>query len=874
MIPVLYEATETNFKNNGIGKLSDAIVAEVEEAINGVYELFVKYPVNGAFFDKISLRSIIKAKPNTVDDPQAFRVYRITKPINGIVTIYARHLAYDLSGVAVSPFTSQPGVQSALLSLQQNMEVDSPFEFRTTKSDGGEMKVSRPSSAWSLMGGTSGSLLDTYGGEWSYDNYVLTLNSRRGADNGVAIRYGKNLTDLEQDSNCANCYTGVYPYWQIEDEIVTLTEKIIYAEGEFDYTKILPLDLTERFETAPTEEQLRTAAENYIENNNIGVPDVSWKVEFVALEDTEEYKGKGFLERISLGDTVKVVFDKLGVNASARAVETVYNVIAERYESITLGRVRSNLAQTIVEQQREIEKKPNKSLIEKISDSLAAAIMGLNGGSVRLLDTNADGEPDTLYIADNPDPAQAVKVWRFNYEGWAASSNGYNGPFIMGATLDDGLLASFVTAANLVAGTIQSQDGKTFFLDLDNGVLNGEFSSLTVSGKTVDSIAEEKADDAKNQAVEEASADAKSKAAAAQAAAIAAAASDASKKSDAAKNAAIAAASVDAAQKANNAEENAKAYADAIDAALNQLEIFNRITNNGSAKGIYLSNGQLYINATYLKSGTISSDLINVLTLFAKDITMTGTFTNTTNAFLEPNQQVVDRINRHLLGTELISSAEKAKYDFDNDGDVDITDLVLARAAALGNRSFANWSGAVKTPVTCTINLSNPARALVMAGTDMWGNYRESVIGVDPAVATFASREHLDSIVQMNATGNMYRMMDGEEEWFNPYMEEGVEYRTVERYNYGKPVYCKQIVAEATEYITQVDYGIDGTAEYIVRINVNMGGRPIRQRQAGETVPEDKNFAAYLVRPARVDVYSRANGIGEPIVVTVWYTKV
>lgn len=669
MIPVLYEATENNFKNNGIGKLSDAIVAEVEEAINGVYELFVKYPVNGALFDQISLRSIIKAKPNTVDDSQAFRVYRITKPINGIVTIYARHLAYDLSGVAVSPFTSQSGVQSALLSLQQNMEVDSPFEFRTTKNDVGEMKVSTPSSAWSLMGGTSGSLLDTYGGEWSYDNYVLTLNSRRGADNGVAIRYGKNLTDLEQDSNCANCYTGVYPYWQFEDEIVTLTEKIIYAEGEFDYTKILPLDLTERFETAPTQEQLRNAAKNYMENNNIGVPDVSWKVEFVALEDTEEYKGTGFLERISLGDTVKVVFDKLGVNASARAVKTVYNVIAERYESITLGRVRSNLAQTIVEQQKEIEKKPNQSLVEKISDSLASTIMGLNGGSVRLLDTNADGEPDTLYIADNPDPAQAVKVWRFNYEGWAASDNGYNGPFVMGATFDDGILAN----------------------------------------------------------------------------------------------------------------------------------------------------------------------LINVVNLFAQNITMTGTFTNTTEAFLEPNQAVVDRINQHLLGTSLIPSSQTSLYDFNGDGIIDITDLVLARAAALGNRSFADWSGAVKTPVTCTINLSNPARALVMAGTDMWGNYRESVIGVDPATATFVERSLLDSIMTMDGSGIMSRSIDGETEYFNPNLfssqeDAPQEYRTTERWD-NSPVYVRDVKYKysgqlgSTTNATSLDipHGIPWDSSYqLVRIEATL----------------------------------------------------
>jgi hypothetical protein len=86
-----------------------------------------------------------------------------------------------------------------------------------------------------------------------------------------------------------------------------------------------------------------------------------------------------------------------------------------------------------------------------------------------MLDTNGDGKPDTLYIADNEDPDKAVKVWRWNYEGWAASSTGFNGPFKMAATLDGGFLAEFITAANLITGTIQSRDG-SFFMDLDNGV--------------------------------------------------------------------------------------------------------------------------------------------------------------------------------------------------------------------------------------------------------------------------------------------------------------------------------------------------------------------------------------------------------------------
>ena len=101
--------------------------------------------------------------------------------------------------------------------------------------------------------------------------------------------------------------------------------------------------------------------------------------------------------------------------------------------------------------------------------------MGATGGAARLLDTDGDHWPDTLYIADDPDPAKATKVWRYNYEGWGASENGYNGPFVMGATFDNGILADFIRAgtlnANLIrAGVLQSADG-SFRLDLNSGAL-------------------------------------------------------------------------------------------------------------------------------------------------------------------------------------------------------------------------------------------------------------------------------------------------------------------------------------------------------------------------------------------------------------------
>lgn len=472
--PILYNSTETNFDNNGLGILGDCISCEVTEEANGIFELSMKYPMDGIHFEDIERRSIIKSKADQFRKPQLFRVYAISKPMSGIVTVLAEHISYDLSGIPVSPFTAY-SVAEAIVGLKNNAVIDCPFTFYTDKSTGGKFSVNTPASIRSRLGGVEGSILDTYGGEFEFDNYAVNLYNNRGANRGVSIRYGKNLTNIVQDENCSSVATGVYPYWAGEIEgktvLVELPNKIINAPGTYNFVKIRTLDLSGEFETQPTVEQLQEKAERYINANDIGVPNVAMTISFAQLEQIEEYKGLKLLESVGLFDTVNVEFPALKVSATAKAVRLVYDVIADKVKSVTLGAVKSNIADTIAEQKQEIQKKPSKSIIDNITSALTKAITGANGGCVRILDTDDDGMPDELYIADNDDPDQAVKVWRFNYEGWAGSKTGYNGPFTMGATLDDGLLASFVTAANLVAGTIQSADGETFFLDLDNGIL-------------------------------------------------------------------------------------------------------------------------------------------------------------------------------------------------------------------------------------------------------------------------------------------------------------------------------------------------------------------------------------------------------------------
>lgn len=462
MKPILYKSTETVFETNGIGVLSDALTCVVKEERNGSYELVMTYPVSGIHFDHIVSRAIILAKPNEEDRPQPFRVCQITKPINGVIEINACHISYDMSGVAVSPF-SATGIPQAISMVELNsVPSDHGFTITTDLTGNGTMNVDVPSSLRSLLGGSRGSLLDVYGGEYKYDRYDVSLLEHRGQDRGFEIRYGENMTDFNQEENCLNVYTDVYPYWAGGGTNVYLEEKTIRAEGTYNFTRVLPLDMSEYFDEAPDEASLRAAAKKYMTANDIGVPKISLKLSY---EDFAEYK-----KRVALCDTVKVVFPRYNVSTSAKIVSAEYDVLAERYVSLEIGSTISGIADAIADQKEEIDAKPSKSLVEIISSKLAAAMLGAKGGAIRFLDTNGDGEPDELYIADNPDPSLAQKVWRFNYQGWATSVEGYNGPFTLGATPEDGLLANFVTAANITAGFIRNSSG-SFKIDLDNGQL-------------------------------------------------------------------------------------------------------------------------------------------------------------------------------------------------------------------------------------------------------------------------------------------------------------------------------------------------------------------------------------------------------------------
>lgn len=339
----IYPSNEQTFTGSGYGTLPDAISCEITEELNGAYLLSMTYPGNGANSDKLELRNIILVKANPYGTPDAFRITKVEKDIDGALDISAQHVSYDLHGIPVAPYTAN-GVVAALAGLTSASQVANPFTFTTTRSVGSVFTVKHPTSCRELLGGSSGSLIDTYGGEWSFDKFTARLWLRRGQDRGVEIRYGKNLTDLDHETE-GEVYTGAYPFWA-NDEGTLVTYGIVNAPGAYDFTRILTLDLSDKFETEPTGAQLQAAALAYLTGSAITAPNVSLRLSWIDLAQTEEYKHLT-TERVELGDTVHVIYPALGITAEARVNKTTYDALLNRYTEIELGKAKHSLAETI-----------------------------------------------------------------------------------------------------------------------------------------------------------------------------------------------------------------------------------------------------------------------------------------------------------------------------------------------------------------------------------------------------------------------------------------------------------------------------------------------------------------------------------------------
>ena len=453
MFPVLYDSivTGTVPEHYGIGVLKDALSCVITEERNGAYELVLKYPSSGAYADKLVTRAVIKAKPNFTDDAQLFRIYKIGKAIGSSFTVYARHISYDISGFPITT-GSASNVGDALALLNAKAP---GYTFITDKSLQASFKIDKPSSVRSWFGGKAGSILDQYGpGDWKYDNFECKFLANRGQDRGVTIRYGKNLTKLENIDDSSNLVTSVMAFWQSSDDNpVTVISDTISTGATLDVTACQVVDASEYFENQPTVDQLNAYATKYIAGHITNKVKSNIKLDFAQIS-------KLLKDRVDLCDTVHIVYEDYGISATAKCIKTTWDVLQDKYTEIELGEARTNIADTIVGINKDLSDQLTASQVKSAINDATDLITGNKGGYILLHDSDEDGYPDELLIMNTSDISTATKVWRWNLSGLGYSSTGYSGPFGLAMTMDGSIVADYIKTGNLVFGGSGNTDGK------------------------------------------------------------------------------------------------------------------------------------------------------------------------------------------------------------------------------------------------------------------------------------------------------------------------------------------------------------------------------------------------------------------------------
>ena len=498
MKPILFDENATSFNTNGLGRL-DCISCQVVEERNGMFELELQIAETALHAKEIEMSSIIVAKPSQDKGEQAFRVYKITKPIGGIFSVYARHISYQLSFIPVMPFEVTASAQAAnqtLQGLKTNAVESCPFNFVTDVTTVASYKQTVPASLRSRLGGVEGSVLDQFGGEYEWDNYTVNLWRNRGVTTPrVTLRYGKNITDLNQEKNIEDTITGIVPYWQDSEgeNTLTLPEKVVESQtaGSYPFKRTVPYDFSQSFEegTIPTEAQLRAKATAYINQAGIGVPKVSIKVSFINLADTVEYKSIAALQTVELCDEVGVYFEKLGIETTAKVVKTEYDVLAERYISIELGSLRGTLASTISGQQASMNALENNTkrmfaqYSNEVGELIDEATAWLTSGDGYVMATkDQEGNWKEILFMDTNDPETAHNVLRINQNGLGFSSTGVAGPYTQAWTLDGKMVIGGTNVPSLTVYDNSSPPKILFQINAQGMQWDAANSSMSTSG--------------------------------------------------------------------------------------------------------------------------------------------------------------------------------------------------------------------------------------------------------------------------------------------------------------------------------------------------------------------------------------------------------
>lgn len=485
--PILYGADATNFKNQGIGVLKDAVRQKVTEERNGIYEYEFDYPTEGRFFDEILNDRIVKIEASKKSPDQRFKIVKVKKKEDGWVRVFCQHVSYLALSLGLKPNVNidRLDARQALETWRAGIIDAHPFTVWSNigtlgSTNFGFEDFENPREA---LGGVQGSILDLWGGEYEFDNHYIKLWGARGAKRNVVIAYGKNLQTLEQEEQIQTTYTTIYPYAKVtkdnQEKLITLPEYYVDAPtaDKFSHRRVMKLDCSNNNEEI-TVDNLRKIAQDYIKNNDIGYPKISLDVSYLDLSQTLDYKGLEKFEEVNLCDTVKIYFEKLGVNVEAKVKKVVYNPDLQQYDSIELGDARYSLSDKLSSMENIIADLTKNILTGPIAQAMidyqTEMISGAHGGSMVVRYTD-EGLPYELIFLDTDNLNTAKECLRINRRGIGFSTTGWQGPFTSAWTIDGKFNADFIRV-----GRIASEG---LFIDMDTGEV--KFTKGIITGPSL-----------------------------------------------------------------------------------------------------------------------------------------------------------------------------------------------------------------------------------------------------------------------------------------------------------------------------------------------------------------------------------------------------
>ncbi len=457
----VFGANDTIFTSNGDVVLQ-CTKAKIHKQLNGNFYIDVEAPLT--YVDFLISNNIIVA--NTPQGEQAFRITNVDKTKNKI-KLKAYHVFYDTKNyLIVDNRVENRDCNYALDYFNSNTDTTSPF---TTLSDIASLNTLycvRKSLYEAIQ-----SILERWGGYLIRDNWNIKIMENIGQDNGIVIRYQKNLQDITASYNWDNVVTKILPVGKDGILLNALDEtQDIYlisdTQYEIPYTKTVSFnqdDVNEDDYSTEAEykqaliDDLMTQAGNYLNANCI--PKVNYTL-------------KANVEKISdVGDIIEVIDERLNIDILTNVISYDYDCVLEQYTQLEFGNFQQNLNNLLIT----ITNQTNTAIAENTNSLTAILSQELQTAQDKIWNALGSSyviyEGDKILIVDTLPKEQATNVIMINNGGIAFSNSGINGTFTSAWTIDNVLNMEAINVINLTANLIKGGTLKLGSNLNQNGVL-------------------------------------------------------------------------------------------------------------------------------------------------------------------------------------------------------------------------------------------------------------------------------------------------------------------------------------------------------------------------------------------------------------------